>query len=109
MARLLPLHQQNLLIATASTVVLALQVGTTAAQSEYFDVWADSQHPTPEYRAASVVTNLWLAAFAVTSCLFGVLGEACGCNLYMITAREQRDIAGSRPQPAHEGMWAVLA
>jgi hypothetical protein len=51
------------------------QLRHTAAQTgQEFD-WIDNSYST-EYRAASVVTNLWIAAFAVTSALFGLLGES---------------------------------
>jgi hypothetical protein len=50
------------------------QLRHAAAQTgQEFD-WMDHSYST-EYRAASVVTNLWIAAFAVTSALFGLLGE----------------------------------
>jgi hypothetical protein len=51
------------------------QLRHAAAQTgQEFD-WMEKSYST-EYRAASVVTNLWIAAFAVTSALFGVLGES---------------------------------
>jgi hypothetical protein len=51
-----------------------LQLRHAAAQTGPEYDWMDGSYST-EYRAASVVTNLWIAAFAVTSALFGLLGE----------------------------------
>jgi len=36
--------------------------------------WLDT-YSDPSVKAASVVTNLWIAAFAITSALFALLGE----------------------------------
>lgn len=35
--------------------------------------WLDT-YSDPSVKAASVVTNLWIAAFAITSALFALLG-----------------------------------
>lgn len=51
------------------------QLQHASAQTVSENDWMDSSYTT-EYRAASVVTNLWIAAFAVTSALFGLLGES---------------------------------
>jgi hypothetical protein len=38
--------------------------------------WLDTTYSDPSVKAASVVTNLWIAGFAVCSACFAVLG-AC--------------------------------
>jgi hypothetical protein len=38
--------------------------------------WLDNSYSDPSVKAASVVTNLWIAAFAITSALFALLGES---------------------------------
>jgi hypothetical protein len=46
-----------------------------AAQSVgYSDLW--DHNTTTEFKTATIVTNLWLAAFAVCSAVYGILGEA---------------------------------
>lgn len=57
-----------------------LQLQHAAAQIGPDSDWMDNSYST-EYRAASVVTNLWIAAFAVTSALFGLLGELGGLGV----------------------------
>lgn len=65
----------------------------------------------PSVRAASVVTNLWIAAFAITSALFALLGEcvkkafcflcvACACSAAVRVLRQHacRDL---RQSPTH--------
>lgn len=56
-------------------LVLSLAASRCAAFNEDEAWWDTSSSATPEYRAASVVTNLWLSAFAVTSAVFGILGK----------------------------------
>lgn len=68
----------SLLWSSGCQLLLALllclsQLRHASAQTVSENDWMDSSYTT-EYRAASVVTNLWIAAFAVTSALFGLLG-----------------------------------
>lgn len=44
--------------------------------------WLDT-YSDPSVKAASVVTNLWIAAFAITSALFALLGT---CVLRLASA-----------------------
>lgn len=52
--------------------VLAVQLQHASGQ---WDGLMGTSDFTPEYRAATVVTNVWIGAFALASTIFGILGE----------------------------------
>lgn len=69
-------HSGIRVASTCLFLVLVLVSQPVSAQdAEQPDGLPESSGPSPEYKAASIVTNLWLGAFAVTSAIFGILGK----------------------------------
>jgi hypothetical protein len=57
--------------------------------------WLDT-YSDPSVKAASVVTNLWIAAFAITSALFALLGMCRAGPALSHTAAVETIEAGSK-------------
>lgn len=54
--------------------------------------WLDT-YSDPSVKAASVVTNLWIACFAITSVLFALLGT-CALSLASVSVSRSRSRRG---------------
>ena len=59
----------------AACTLMTLFSCLSVCKAQWDDYYPDGGEFTPEYRAATVVTNLWIGIFAVLSTVFGILGK----------------------------------
>jgi hypothetical protein len=62
-------------LSKAAFALLILSSCAGLCEAQWDDYYSDGGEFTPEYRAATVVTNLWIGIFAVLSTVFGILGK----------------------------------
>lgn len=71
--------------------------------------WLDT-YSDPSVKAASVVTNLWIAAFAITSALFALLGwyHNCLCTSASLQPVHAHHCAPLKPSANPCSVWELL-